>query len=78
MPSSDPSSHDQDRIRAVEEEVGLNELRTGKLDEMVRELSSEVFELARRMETLERRLADLSSASSRDVPDEPPPHSHRK
>lgn len=75
MTNPDSSSNEHDRIRVVEEEVGLTELRTEQLDEMVRELSGQVFELAKRMEHLERRLTDLTTPNE-DVPDEPPPHSH--
>lgn len=74
--SSEAGSGDHDRIRVVEEEVGLTELRTGQLDEMVRELSGQVFELAKRLETLEQRFVELA-APEEVVPDEPPPHSHR-
>ena len=73
--SSDCGAVEPARMRAVEEEVGLTGLRTAQLDEMVRALSGQVFELAKRLETLERRF--VAMASSEDVSDEPPPHSHR-
>jgi uncharacterized coiled-coil protein SlyX len=65
-----------DRLKAVEEEVGLTELRTEQIERMVGELSSQVFELAKRLETLERRLSDFATRPD-PAPDEPPPHAHR-
>lgn len=73
---TNPNSSSNDRLRVVEEEVGLTELRTGQLDEMVRELSGQVYELAKRLESLERRFTNIETPAV-EVPDEPPPHSHR-
>ncbi|HHN77205.1 MAG TPA: hypothetical protein ENK11_00820 [Phycisphaerales bacterium] len=74
MNQQSPNEHD--RIRAIEEEIGLTELRTGQLDEMVRELSGQVFDLAKRLESLERRFVEMTMPVE-DTPDTPPPHSHR-
>ena len=66
------------RLRAIEEAAGFAEHRTGQLDRAVQELSEQVYELAVKLERVEKRLADLQSASEeQDVPNDPPPHSHR-
>lgn len=67
---------DHDRLKVVEEEIGLTELRTEQLDQMVRDLSAQVFELANRLDRLERRVLDHGEADE-EVPNDPPPHAHR-
>lgn len=66
---------DHDRLKIVEEEIGLTELRTEQLDQVVRDLSAQVFELANRLDRLERRMLD--QGEDEEVPSEPPPHAHR-
>jgi uncharacterized coiled-coil protein SlyX len=66
---------DHDRLKIVEEEIGLTELRTEQLDQVVRDLSAQVFELANRLDRLERRMLD--QGEDEEVPNEPPPHAHR-
>lgn len=71
-----PGQNTPDRLKAVEEEIGLTELRTGQLDQAVRDLSAQILELTSRLDRLERRMLDQTTPGG-DVPDEPPPHSHR-
>lgn len=71
-----PGQNTPDRLKAVEEEIGQTEIRTDQLDQAVRDLSAQILELTGRLDRLERRVLDQATPAA-DVPDEPPPHSHR-
>lgn len=71
-----PGQNTPDRLKAVEEEIGQTEIRTDQLDQAVRDLSAQILELTGRLDRLERRVLDQATPAD-DVPDEPPPHSHR-
>jgi predicted RNase H-like nuclease (RuvC/YqgF family) len=51
----------EDRLRAVEEEVGFAGRKAERLERTVEELSSLLHELTERLGRLERRLADAAS-----------------
>ena len=80
---SDPQRHPEQRIAALEESVGFAEHKAGKLDSLVTDLSAQVYELATRLERLERKITDLQTdvqsgqGAAGEVPNDPPPHSHR-
>ena len=76
----DPIANDR-RISALEETLGFTEYKAQQLDALVADLSAQVYELSTRLERLEQRLTDLKAdvhaGEGREVPNEPPPHSHR-
>jgi len=76
-PTSDQSAGDlQSRIDQLEEAAGFSERNTSRLEALVAELSAQVYELGIKLTRFERRLSDLQT-NQREVPNEPPPHSHR-
>lgn len=78
--TASPSDPDL-RIAALEEAVGFSEHRAAKLDVLVAELSVQIFDLSNKLERMEKRLedlkADVRSGATGEVPNDPPPHSHR-
>jgi uncharacterized coiled-coil protein SlyX len=75
MSPKDPAA----RLDALEETAGFAEHKAEQLEALVNDLSTQVYELSARLERLEKRLGDLESdaGDGQEVPNEPPPHSHR-
>jgi len=79
--STDPTIQDTlkqatQRIDRAEEAAGYADHRAEQLGALVAELSTQIYELNLRIGRFEKRLADLQT-NQQDVPNEPPPHSHR-
>ena len=69
------------RLAALEETAGFTERKADQLDALVAELSAQVFDLTNKLECLDKRLAelkaDVQAGDICEVPNDPPPHSHR-
>ncbi|MFK7883210.1 MAG: SlyX family protein [Phycisphaerales bacterium] len=77
MPDSpeNQTSGDGSRIERLEETVGFIDHTSTQLSEQIASISKEVSVMARRLQSLERRLLDLTDAVTDAPPNVPPPHS---
>ena len=76
-----PPNDTDRRLAALEETAGFTEHKAARLDALVAELSAQVYDLSTKVERLEKRLidlkADVQAGETGEVPNDPPPHSHR-
>jgi len=70
-------NQDQSRLNTLEQEAGFTTRAVERLEATLAELSTQIYDLNGRLQRLEKKLGDFESKLGGEVPNEPPPHSHR-
>lgn len=70
-------SDNRDRLDSMEQEAGFTSRAVERLEATIAELSTQVYDLSGRLQRLEKKLGDFESKLGDNVPNDPPPHSHR-